>query len=610
MLGGTLCLVPAIAIGAFMLRSGAIFSSSRFTGPTAVVQKKILQVTVVARGSLESARNGDITCRVRSGTKGSTNATTIKWLIDNGTEVKKDQDVMLLDDSGLQEQLKSQNIDTDNAKADWVKADEQYRIDEIQAESDIEKAVNARDLAKIDLEKYIQGDYPQALKDVEGRIETSRSDLEDWKDRAAWSARMAKKGLMSKVQADADASRRDASQIALAKVEEEKRVLTDYIYNRTVQDLKAKLAEAEHALEKTKIQSKSTLASDDAGRKSKRSVYDQQSAKKLEYEEEIKKCVVRAPQDGLVVYYVPAQVKGGGGGAIQAIIAQGEPVREGQKMMLIPDLTNMMVNVRVPEAMVNYLHNEPDSNDPDTWQKAQIKVDALPNRILIGHIKTIDTVASQADFFASDVKVYKTMVSIDQQVEGLKPDMSAEVTIYADESPGKVLVVPIQAVLGTISSGANRKVFVVGPDGQPKMRDIVVGMSNEREVEVKSGLEEGERVVENPQKLVTDGSELKQGRVRTKSDEESQGDGDGGKKKKSSKNAGGAPATETVPAPDGTKGPAAVAGPSQEQIQAFMQQMQNATPEQRRDMLNSIPDAAKREQVRQFLQGKGLQVAN
>src|SRR5208282_596825 len=200
--------------------------------------------------------------------------------------------------------------------------------DEIQADSDIEKAVNARDLAKIDLEKYIQGDYPQGLKDVEGRIETSRSDLEDWKDRAAWSARMAKKGLMSKVQADADASRRDASQIALAKVEEEKRVLTDYTYNRSVTDLKAKLAEAEHTLEKTKIQSKSTLASDDAGRKSKRSVYDQQYAKKKEYEAEILKCVVKAPQDGLVVYYVPAQVKGGGAGAIQAIIAQGEPVRE------------------------------------------------------------------------------------------------------------------------------------------------------------------------------------------------------------------------------------------------------------------------------------------
>jgi len=608
MTGGVFGVVPVVVIAAILWRTGTLFSSPPFTGPTAVVQKKILQVTVVARGSLESARNGDIVCSVRSGTKGSTNATTIKWLIDNGTEVKKGEEVIVLDDSGLQEQLKTQNIDTDNAKAEYVKADEQYRIDKIQAQSDIEKALNARDLAKLDLEKYKEGDFPQALKDVEGRIETSRSDLEDWKDRAAWSARMAKKGLMSKVQADADASRRDASQIALAKVEEEKRVLVDFTYKRTVQNLTANLAEAERTMEKTKIQSDSTLASDEAARKSKQSVYDQQAAKKKEYEAEILKCVVKAPQDGLVVYYVPAQVKGGGAGAIQAIIAQGEPVREGQKMMLIPDLSNMLVNVRVPEAMVSYLHNEPNSKDPSTWQKAQIKVDAVHNRVLTGHVKAIDTVASQADFFASDVKVYKTMVSIDQQVEGLKPDMSAEVTIYADESPNKILVVPIQAVLGTISSGASRKCYVVGKDGQPKLRDIVVGMSNEREVEVKSGLEEGERVVENPQKLISEGSDLKQGKIRSKNEEDSQEGGESGGKK-GGKKGGKGPAGVAPGSDAGGKGPGGSA-PNQEQIQAFMQKMENATPEARRDLINNIPDAAGRDRVRQFMRDKGLQVAD
>jgi HlyD family secretion protein len=607
-------LVVVVLLAVAIWRPSKLFSSPPFTGPTATVQKKILQVTVVARGNLESAQNGDIVCNVRSGVKGSTNATTIRWLIDNGTEVKKDDQVIILDDSGLQEQLKTQNIDTDNAKADYVKADELYRIDEIQAQSDIEKAVNARDLAKLDLDKYIEGDFPQALKDVDGRIETSRSDLEDWKDRAAWSLRMFKKNLMSKVQADADASRRDASQIALAKVEEEKRVLVDYTKKRTVQNLTASLAEAERTLEKTKIQSKSTLASDDAGRKSKKSVFDQQLAKKKEYEGEIKKCVILAPQDGLVVYYVPEQVKGGGG-TQQSIVAQGEPVREQQKMMQIPDLTKMLVNVRVPEAMVSYLHNEP-TKDPSTWQKAQIKVDAFPNRILSGHIKTIDTVASQQDWFASDVKVYKTMVAIDQVVDGLKPGMSAEVTIYAEESPTKVLAVPVQAVLGTISSGANRKVFVVGSDGQPKMRDIVVGMSNEREVEIKSGLEEGEKVVENPQKLITDGSDLKPGKVRSKNEEESQGDGgEGGKKgKKGGKSAGGvAPGADMPGGPNagpGTAPKGPVGAPNQEQAQAFMQQMESATPEVRRDMLNRIPEGAARDRARQYMRDKGLQIAD
>ena len=118
-----------------------------------------MQVTIVARGNLESARNGDIVCNVRSGAKGSTNATTIKWLIDNGTEVKKGDrsSSWMIPASRSNSRPRTSNVD--NAKADMVKADEHYRIDEIQAQSDIEKAVNARDLAKLDLEKYIEGRF-------------------------------------------------------------------------------------------------------------------------------------------------------------------------------------------------------------------------------------------------------------------------------------------------------------------------------------------------------------------------------------------------------------------------------------------------------------------
>src|SRR5205807_803018 len=133
----------------------------------------------------------------------------------------------------------------------------------------------------------------------------------------------------------------------------------------------------------------------------------------------------------------------------------------------------------------------------------QIRVDSFSSHVLKGHVKTVDTVASQADWFSSDVKNYKTMVTIDAgQIEGLRPGMSAEVTISAEESSGPVKVVPVQSVVGTISMGAKRKCFVINREGQPELRDIVVGMSNERLVEVKDGLEEGEKVVENPRPLL------------------------------------------------------------------------------------------------------------
>src|SRR5207237_337135 len=167
-----------------------------------------------------------------------------------------------------------------------VQADEQFEIQKLDNESDIKLKKNALELAQIDLKKYLEGDFEQAKKDVEGRIETARSDLENWKDRSAWSQRMMKKGLMSKVQADADESRVDGSRIALEKVTEEKRVLVDYMKKRTVQDLTAKLSEAKRGVEKAKSQAKAKLAQKDAEKLSQTSVYQQELTKKQDIEGE------------------------------------------------------------------------------------------------------------------------------------------------------------------------------------------------------------------------------------------------------------------------------------------------------------------------------------
>lgn len=609
----------------FLVQSGLLFPPRPFSGPTWTVRSERLKVTIVARGNLESAKNGDIVCTVRSGTKGSTSASTIKWLIDLGTEVKKGDKVIELDSSGFQNQLQDQSIKVDQAKAAFIQADEDYRIQELDNTTEIEKAKNALELANIDLEKYIKGDFVQALKDVDGRIETARSDLESWNDRAAWTQRMVKKGLMSKVQSEADNARVEGARFAVQKVVEERRVLVDFMQRRTVQDLNAKLSEAKRDVEKASSLAKAKLAQKEAERLAKNSIYQQEVTKKKDLEEEIAKCTILAPQDGLVVYYVPEQAMRGGGSQ-QSTISQGEPVREGQKLMQIPDLSHMLVNVRVPEAMVAHLHSETDPDDESTWQLAQVKVDAYSSRILKGHIKTVDTMASQQDWFASDVKVYKTMVAIDTEIEGLKPGMSAEVTIYADESKSPVLVVPVQSVLGTISMGVERKCFVLDENGQPKLRDIVVGMSNERVVEVKpwdeskqTGLKEGEKVVQNPRTLLREDSDLKPGKARSKNNEDdNQGPGGeagkkGGKKKGGAgKGPGGAPDSNGKQN-GATQPPGKQAGgnaPSQQQMQAFIEKMRSSTPELRRDFINNIPDAAARDKTRQWLKSQGLEVAD
>ena len=64
-----------------------------------------LQLTIVERGTLESAENRDVTCRVKASAKGGTISSTIKSVIDNGSIVEPGKLLVELDDSGLQDQL-------------------------------------------------------------------------------------------------------------------------------------------------------------------------------------------------------------------------------------------------------------------------------------------------------------------------------------------------------------------------------------------------------------------------------------------------------------------------------------------------------------------------
>jgi HlyD family secretion protein len=582
--------------GGYMLLAKP-FHHARTDLVTHKVKYERLELTITEPGALESAKNSDIYCNVKSGARGSNNATNIKWLIDDGSQVQKGNRLITLDDSGLQDQLKTESITRDQKEAEKVKAKEQYNIQLSQNESDIKTAEVNLELAEIDLQKYQEGDFPQALKDVTGRIKTAEGDLEQQRDRTAWANRMVKKGYYTVTQAQAEQSKLESYELCLARVMEEKRVLTDPTYGqrkRQETDLQNKVAECKRALERVKSQANAKEVTAKSDLKATESVYVQQLQKCKDLEEEIKKCNIIAPQDGMVVYYVPEQARGGGG-AQQSIIAQGEPVREGQKLMQIPDLTKMLANTKVHEALVSLVH---------AGQPAQIRVDSFPDRVFRGRIETVATVPAQQDFMAADVKVYTTKVRFDDVVEGLKPGMSAKVTITIGDALEHVLTVPIQAIVGSAEMGSRRKCFVMTKDG-PDERDIMVGQSNNRVAEIKEGLSEGDEVVLNPKALVGDS-------VKTRQPGEKKGG-------KSEDDKEGTPGPDKRP-PAGKDAPKAAAGdnkaaggdkpkPSAEEIEKRLQEKvekyRQASPEQRKQMFQQekYPD-----RIKERLDQQGIKV--
>jgi multidrug efflux pump subunit AcrA (membrane-fusion protein) len=245
----------------------------------------------------------------------------------------------------------------------------------------------------------------------------------------------------------------------------------------------------------------------------------------------------------MVVYYIPESSRWSQ--TERGLIQQGASVQEGQKMMRIPDLAKMQVSTNVHEAMVRRIRgdvrkttgvhesvlaglllNPSPFNTPvpvheqlieqlreeyrsheyveaSRGQPASIRVDAFPEIPLKGHVRSVSLIAAATNWMSSDVKVYSTIVAIDDPLPGLKPGMSAEVTIHVSKTLENVLAIPVQAVVGGAESGRTRSVFVMTPTG-PEEREIQIGLSNEKMAEVQSGLQEGDQVVVNPKAILGD----------------------------------------------------------------------------------------------------------
>lgn len=565
---------------------------------THTVKREPLVITIAEKGTLESADNADIVCKVKAGNKGF--SSTINWVIDDGSRVKPGQLLMILDDSGLKDQEDDQRIKVQTADANHTKARNDYKIVVDQDANAVRTAEAALELAGIELEKFTglsadptraalaalaggpahlseDGSHRQKLDDLTGQMKLAEADVAQYRDRAAWAQRMVAQTYMTPAQAQAEQSKLDSSNEKLRSLQTQRRQWQTYDRRQQIVDLTSKRDNARGALELAKRQANANEEKARAEVNRARSEFDQQEDRLSELVKQRALCKIHAPDsiepNSLVVYFRPESSRFGS--STQGMIEQGAQVKEGQKLLRIPNLRRMQVNTKVHEAMVARIkgdvrvpthivdgvqkvalfntfafgrlvsqHQDVAERVREQFrgleykkladgQKANIRVDALPNRTFEGHVRMKATVASQADSWVSDVKLYQTLVMVDAEVlpdgtrrsiqsEELTPDMTAEVQITVDTAKDPVLTVPVQAIIGGTELAAKREVFVKTPSGFDR-RQVTLGIYNEKVVEISEGLKEGDEVVLNPKVLLAADD-----RTRTRDDGGKAGPASGG----------------------------------------------------------------------------------
>ena len=225
----------------------------------------------------------------------------------------------------------------------------------------------------------------------------------------------------------------------------------------------------------------SALAAADAAGASRRAAEDrvaQAQAQLRKAEDALSKTAITSPMAGVVTRLAVRE------GEMVVVGVQNQP---GTILMTISDLAQIDAEVKVAEADVLRLR---------VGQKAEVALEAQPGQSFGGEVVQIGASALPVTGVAAAAREFRVVVRLQAPASALKPGLTCDARILADEQRD-VLAVPLQAVvLRSAGSGEKAGLFLV-QDGRARFTPVEAGLIGGLEMSVK-GVPEGTTVVAGP----------------------------------------------------------------------------------------------------------------
>jgi HlyD family secretion protein len=217
----------------------------------------------------------------------------------------------------------------------------------------------------------------------------------------------------------------------------------------------------------------------------------------------------------------------------QRVVGTGQMA--GTEIMKISDLSQMEVAVEI---------NENDIVNVRIGDSCLVEVDAFPGEKFYGQVSEIAYSATVQGTGSSDqITNFKVKIAIDRNsyvqnekmMRGIprnqspfRPGMSAQVRIFTDRKD-QVLSVPIQCVTlekkeeeSKTDEKGKEIVFILKEDNTVSVSPVKTGISDERYIEILEGLEENQKVISGPYRVIS--KELQDGMpVKLKTDKKEAG---------------------------------------------------------------------------------------
>jgi HlyD family secretion protein len=432
-----------------------------------VVRRQTLKMVLTERGTLKAKNSTKIVCEAHG---------KIAQLIDEGKSVKKGEVLVELDKEDTQNRLEQYENQITQLDAELKSATTEELIQVGQNKTDIEKAKLALEVAKVELKKHTEATVPAKERELKLSIEEAEIKLTEAKDSLEVAEELFKEEFSTAY---------DVEQAKLALKRAENNVETakmnwasyrDYDLPLEKKKKEAAVTEADRGLLRAMKRAEAQISAKEARVQQKKVQLSRVQSQIKRTKKQLDKMTIPAPTDGTVLYGDPDNPWN-----VENIKVGGQ-VWHNMTLMTLPDPSEMAAVIQVHEA---------DIDKVKLGLPAFITSEMQKDVIFEGEVIKIGTVANAGRRWGGDnVKRFKVELTLKGKDLNLKPGTSARVEIQIGEVPD-VLAIPLQAVFAK----EGKHYCYRGNGGKPERVQVEPGRSNESFVEVKSGLDEGDKVL-------------------------------------------------------------------------------------------------------------------
>jgi len=460
--------------GWFFTQSGAETADAVQTADMATATTTTFSIETTAAGELQAKNQIELRSKVERNT-------VVLEVVPEGSRVKKGDLLLRMNSEELQNDLDNEELELESDRAELLAAENNVEIQKSNNASNLAQAELKLRLAELALKQWKEGDRVKRRQALSLAIDRAERELDRLSDQYERSIQLYERGYMSKNQRDLDELAFIESQANLETAKLNLRIYEDYEHDKELETLQSDVNQAGAELERVERKNEIELANAESNRDSRKRRVLRNEDQVADLKQQIEGCTIYAPSDGLVVYGTTIEMQRNRW-SNQGPLQIGRDIRPNELLMVLPDTSEMVAEVRVHESLAGRVR---------PGQAVEISIDAAGGQVFQGKVESVGVLAETGGWRDPNLREYTVRILLnDTDGSQLKPSMRCDAKIQLGEVQ-EALAVPVQAVFrdGPVQ-------YVYSPQGvRFKRVPVQVGQTSDTFAEIRAGIEPGTTVL-------------------------------------------------------------------------------------------------------------------